>query len=202
MDTTEDDEYNAYFDEHEFTEEDFKGIDDIIARYTSPPPTSAPPPPFPGSKSSGSPKIVIEIPPSPKDEKMTSKKPMKSLLSSMAAGASYRRQQTTVSFEQSLLERFRPRGRLSVTDLVGPAWCEVKFDYSLRGACFPNPFCFFPLFRLRFDDRGALWVGAHTRFQPGGYENVQRFVFVFVFVVSGSDGGAYEIDASYWGGLV
>ncbi|KIO21649.1 hypothetical protein M407DRAFT_28785, partial [Tulasnella calospora MUT 4182] len=33
----------------------------------------------------------------------------------------------------SLLALFRPRGRLSVTDLVTPSWCEFKFDYSLRG---------------------------------------------------------------------
>ncbi|KAG9010317.1 hypothetical protein FRB94_010667 [Tulasnella sp. JGI-2019a] len=32
----------------------------------------------------------------------------------------------------SLLSLFR-KGRLSVTDLVTPTWCEVKFDYSLRG---------------------------------------------------------------------
>ncbi|KAG8987893.1 hypothetical protein FRB90_003072 [Tulasnella sp. 427] len=33
----------------------------------------------------------------------------------------------------SLLKLFRPRGRLTVTDLVTPSWCESKFDYSLRG---------------------------------------------------------------------
>jgi hypothetical protein len=27
---------------------------------------------------------------------------------------------------------FRPAGSLSVSDLVGPVWCEVKFDYNLR----------------------------------------------------------------------
>ncbi|KAG8886573.1 hypothetical protein FRB98_001221 [Tulasnella sp. 332] len=32
----------------------------------------------------------------------------------------------------SLLSLFR-KGRLTVTDLVTPSWCEVKFDYSLRG---------------------------------------------------------------------
>jgi hypothetical protein len=31
-----------------------------------------------------------------------------------------------------LFTTFRPAGSLSVSDLVGPAWCEVKFDYNLR----------------------------------------------------------------------
>ncbi|KAF8971669.1 exonuclease V a 5' deoxyribonuclease-domain-containing protein [Flammula alnicola] len=31
------------------------------------------------------------------------------------------------------LERFRSYMPLSVTDLVSPAWCEVQFDYGLRG---------------------------------------------------------------------
>ncbi|KAF8340467.1 exonuclease V a 5' deoxyribonuclease-domain-containing protein [Cantharellus anzutake] len=31
-----------------------------------------------------------------------------------------------------LLNVFRPVGSLSVTDLVGPQWCELKFDYTLR----------------------------------------------------------------------
>lgn len=31
-----------------------------------------------------------------------------------------------------LFTAFRPTGSLSVSDLVGPAWCEVKFDYNLR----------------------------------------------------------------------
>jgi len=32
----------------------------------------------------------------------------------------------------SLFQRFRPAHNLSVSDLVGPLWCEVKFDYTLR----------------------------------------------------------------------
>ncbi|SRR5260221_1810127 len=32
----------------------------------------------------------------------------------------------------NLLRVFRPLGSLSVTDLVGPQWCEVKFEYTLR----------------------------------------------------------------------
>lgn len=31
-----------------------------------------------------------------------------------------------------LFSTFRPAGSLSVSDLVGPVWCEVKFDYNLR----------------------------------------------------------------------
>ncbi|KAG8899952.1 hypothetical protein FRB99_006345 [Tulasnella sp. 403] len=34
---------------------------------------------------------------------------------------------------RSLLRMFRPSGRLSVSDLVGPSWCEFKFEYSLIG---------------------------------------------------------------------
>lgn len=34
----------------------------------------------------------------------------------------------------NLHARFRKSGALSVTDLVGPLWCEVKFDYGLRWA--------------------------------------------------------------------
>ncbi|KAJ2932816.1 hypothetical protein H1R20_g4269, partial [Candolleomyces eurysporus] len=34
--------------------------------------------------------------------------------------------------ERSLMEKFRPSGVLSVSDLVGPVWCEVQFDYGLR----------------------------------------------------------------------
>ncbi|KAF8312547.1 hypothetical protein DL93DRAFT_2168416 [Clavulina sp. PMI_390] len=34
----------------------------------------------------------------------------------------------------TLLRAFRPSGYLSVSDLVGPSWCEVKFDYNLRWA--------------------------------------------------------------------
>lgn len=33
---------------------------------------------------------------------------------------------------RSLYQTFRRSGTLSVTDLVGPIWCEVKFDYNLR----------------------------------------------------------------------
>ncbi|KAF8481778.1 exonuclease V a 5' deoxyribonuclease-domain-containing protein [Russula ochroleuca] len=33
---------------------------------------------------------------------------------------------------RSPFELFRSRGTLSVSDLVGPAWCEVQFDYGLR----------------------------------------------------------------------
>ncbi|KAI0053461.1 hypothetical protein FA95DRAFT_1674468 [Auriscalpium vulgare] len=34
--------------------------------------------------------------------------------------------------ERSPLERYRQRKILTVSDLVGPAWCEVQFDYGLR----------------------------------------------------------------------
>ncbi|KAF8274273.1 exonuclease V a 5' deoxyribonuclease-domain-containing protein [Lactarius quietus] len=33
---------------------------------------------------------------------------------------------------RSPLEKYRRRGTLSVSDLVGPAWCELQFDYGLR----------------------------------------------------------------------
>ncbi|KXN88879.1 putative exonuclease V, mitochondrial, partial [Leucoagaricus sp. SymC.cos] len=33
----------------------------------------------------------------------------------------------------SPLEAFRPYGTLSVTDLASPSWCEVQFEYGLRG---------------------------------------------------------------------
>ncbi|KAH9033047.1 exonuclease V a 5' deoxyribonuclease-domain-containing protein [Lactarius hengduanensis] len=33
---------------------------------------------------------------------------------------------------RSPFEKYRSRGTLSVSDLVGPAWCEVQFDYGLR----------------------------------------------------------------------
>ncbi|KAK0246125.1 exonuclease V [Armillaria nabsnona] len=32
---------------------------------------------------------------------------------------------------RSMYERFRPYQRLSVSDLVGPAWCELQFEYGL-----------------------------------------------------------------------
>ncbi|KAI0783135.1 exonuclease V [Abortiporus biennis] len=36
-------------------------------------------------------------------------------------------------FQRSPFQRFRQRnGTLSVTDLTGPAWCELQFDYGLR----------------------------------------------------------------------
>lgn len=34
---------------------------------------------------------------------------------------------------KSPLHLYRPRGTLSVTDLASPSWCEVQFDYGLRG---------------------------------------------------------------------
>ena len=37
-------------------------------------------------------------------------------------------------YGSDLLAAFRPAGSLSVSDLVGPSWCEVKFDYNLRWA--------------------------------------------------------------------
>lgn len=36
--------------------------------------------------------------------------------------------------QRDLMSTYRPTGHLSVSDLVGPAWCEVKFDYNLRWA--------------------------------------------------------------------
>lgn len=33
---------------------------------------------------------------------------------------------------RSPFKKYRSRGTLSVSDLVGPAWCEVQFDYGLR----------------------------------------------------------------------
>ncbi|KAF5312739.1 hypothetical protein D9619_002639 [Psilocybe cf. subviscida] len=35
--------------------------------------------------------------------------------------------------DKSPLERFRSYVSVSVTDLVGPSWCEVQYDYGLRG---------------------------------------------------------------------
>ncbi|TFK26634.1 hypothetical protein FA15DRAFT_262361 [Coprinopsis marcescibilis] len=43
--------------------------------------------------------------------------------------ASRSRQKNT---NASLMDRFRTRGILSVSDLVGPTWCEVQYDYGLR----------------------------------------------------------------------
>ncbi|KAF8808059.1 hypothetical protein BYT27DRAFT_7166540 [Phlegmacium glaucopus] len=37
------------------------------------------------------------------------------------------------STQPSPLKQFRSRRILSVSDLVSPAWCEVQFDYGLRG---------------------------------------------------------------------
>ncbi|KAF6766747.1 exonuclease V a 5' deoxyribonuclease-domain-containing protein [Ephemerocybe angulata] len=34
--------------------------------------------------------------------------------------------------DRSLMEKFRPSGVLSVSDLVAPTWCEVQYDYGLR----------------------------------------------------------------------
>ncbi|KAG9076524.1 hypothetical protein FS749_011704 [Ceratobasidium sp. UAMH 11750] len=40
----------------------------------------------------------------------------------------------TPSTKMSLYAKFRlSRNSLSVSDLVGPAWCELQFDYGLRG---------------------------------------------------------------------
>ncbi|KAF9531877.1 exonuclease V a 5' deoxyribonuclease-domain-containing protein [Crepidotus variabilis] len=41
--------------------------------------------------------------------------------------------QTTLPRSLGLLEEFRPSGVLSVTDLVAPTWCEVQYEYGLRG---------------------------------------------------------------------
>lgn len=32
----------------------------------------------------------------------------------------------------NLITAYRKRGSLSVSDIVAPSWCEVKFDYGLR----------------------------------------------------------------------
>ncbi|ORX37445.1 exonuclease V [Kockovaella imperatae] len=38
----------------------------------------------------------------------------------------------TGSLQSSPFELFRPKGRLSVSDLVGLVWCEMQYDYRLR----------------------------------------------------------------------
>jgi hypothetical protein len=166
-------DYNAYFDELDFTEDDYKGIDDLILRFadrtTSPTnsrASSVEPTLIPPEYS----KISIEIPCSPeqkqKQQHPQSSEPQqdaeminrvkhnaRSILSrsppSILNSHHFQSLRRSIGHkmlqdpphrdeEDSLLEMFRPRGRLSVTDLVGPSWCEVKFDYSLRGMHVPS----------------------------------------------------------------
>ncbi|KAI0372237.1 hypothetical protein BV20DRAFT_964361 [Pilatotrama ljubarskyi] len=119
------DEFDSY-DFSEFTAEDFERIDAfVLARTESMQPTPIPPSPIkqPRERSgsnggsgragqNGGPKVEIALEGAPKANSRR-----------LVKGSSRR-----TPFQQ-----FRQWNRvLSVTDLVGPSWCEVQFDYGLR----------------------------------------------------------------------
>ncbi|KAI9058437.1 hypothetical protein FKP32DRAFT_1669281 [Trametes sanguinea] len=122
------DEFDSY-DFSEFTAEDFASIDASIRRAQSPEDITMPPfAPYPagharGRRASsnsgrrggwhGGPQVEIAL------EK--------------AANADLRRVLKGSQARATPFQQFRRwNNMLSVTDLVGPSWCEVQFDYGLR----------------------------------------------------------------------
>ncbi|PCH34271.1 hypothetical protein WOLCODRAFT_15220 [Wolfiporia cocos MD-104 SS10] len=111
------DEFELY-DFSEFTAEDFARIDAALAT-----PPGAATPPVPEHRTnrqhsrigSGGPRIEISVEAATADRSA----PLKD-------SSSFRN-------ARSPFQQFRSwKKRFSVTDLVGPAWCEVQFDYGLR----------------------------------------------------------------------
>ncbi|KAI0766401.1 exonuclease V [Trametes elegans] len=121
------DEFDSY-DFSEFTAQDFEHIDAMVLAHVqknSTPPAMSPYhqsgttrgyTPHVGAVGSGGPRVEIDF--------------------EGAKGADSRRLLKGIKFNapgrRTPFEQFRRWNILSVTDLVGPSWCEVQFDYGLR----------------------------------------------------------------------
>ncbi|KAJ2921359.1 hypothetical protein H1R20_g15740, partial [Candolleomyces eurysporus] len=106
-------DFDASLDLFNLTEEDFLEIDNAVALQIDVA-TPTPEPPAP---------IEVEAPKPGPSTKPAVKLPY--------VGWKYKGKWKPWE-ERSLMEKFRPSGVLSVSDLVGPVWCEVQFDYGLR----------------------------------------------------------------------
>ncbi|KAH9948234.1 exonuclease V [Amylocystis lapponica] len=114
------DEFDAY-DFSEFTAEDFARIDAVLAAAA--PPRDAPPE---TEAPAGGPRVAIELE-GPTDCSAVVKDSAPSAPPPPPPPA------LPHATSKSPYGRFRSkRGFLTVSDLVGPAWCEVQFDYGLR----------------------------------------------------------------------
>jgi exonuclease V len=132
MPTGEPDELDD-IDFSEFTSEDWAIVDQYqeqVLRDSPPPPARSPGPPlatFP----------ILEYM-SPSRLPFTSRPFLPGLLApQMYPSRTIRSASSPFSRDQhspriDLFAEFRRAGHLSVSDLVGPSWCEVKFDYTLR----------------------------------------------------------------------
>ncbi|KAI0059507.1 hypothetical protein BV25DRAFT_1993601 [Artomyces pyxidatus] len=82
------------------------------------------------SSRSGGPRIAVEFEPSTDSRIVKAAEPS---ASGTRVGGDDKGKGTTAGPDRrSPFERYRWRKTLSVSDLVGPTWCEVQFDYGLR----------------------------------------------------------------------
>ncbi|THV01421.1 hypothetical protein K435DRAFT_853830 [Dendrothele bispora CBS 962.96] len=107
IDQADDDDYAAYNDFAQFTEEDFAQIDMEISTTLR----------------KGLPKVNVEL-------EVNEEAGPESL--QPIASTSNLNRASSPNPSPGPFQRFRRNGVFSVTDLVSPAWCEVQFDYGLR----------------------------------------------------------------------
>ncbi|KAI0800592.1 exonuclease V [Fomes fomentarius] len=148
------DEFDAY-DLSEFTAEDFAHIDALVAATTSTTPiVHTPTPPLPEEVLTPEPAAVCAVRSEPEGSESSRGAPGSprgrgrgrghgggpqiqiAVERTVRADASRSLKDRRGKYPQpkrSPYEQFRSWNRLlSVTDLVGPSWCEVQFDYGLR----------------------------------------------------------------------
>ncbi|KAI0275271.1 exonuclease V [Gloeopeniophorella convolvens] len=133
-----DDEYDAY-DLSEFSAADFTRIDAATHEHPrSPSPGADGAQSRPGAGASGGPQIAVAL--ESASDVRVDKAAQDGGRSEGGLGgagsASTQRERRDAHLRgpdtRSPFEEYRRRGTLSVTDLVGPSWCEVQFDYGLR----------------------------------------------------------------------
>ncbi|CAE6454408.1 unnamed protein product [Rhizoctonia solani] len=117
------------FSTFELTEEELQLIDHTVARLVSD--VDSGPRCEPSTLSTRSQLPYVEI---------TAESPVPSTLVASPAPTLGRSPSPSLPEMASLYSRFRAsRNSLSVSDLVGPVWCEVQFDYGLRGKRYLPP---------------------------------------------------------------
>ncbi|KAI0826879.1 exonuclease V [Trametes gibbosa] len=128
-DSSASDEFDVY-DFSEFTADDFVHIDALVLAHTPDIPTPPndpidPPPAQPQTARRGSDAVKsrrISVDGGPRVE-----------IGFEETANANPRSRVKGSSRRTPFQQFRSwKGMLSVTDLVGPSWCEVQFDYGLR----------------------------------------------------------------------
>ncbi|KAG8716058.1 hypothetical protein FRC11_010251 [Ceratobasidium sp. 423] len=122
---------SSVFSTFELTEDGFRLIDDSVARLVSDVDT--------GSDSGGG-LLAQSTRPLPSYVEVSLESPVPSTLIASPAPTLGRSPSPSPPAMASLYSQFRARRNvLSVSDLVAPVWCEVQFDYGLRGKRYLSP---------------------------------------------------------------